>query len=157
MASPTRRDFLYASCPTLGVLATARFQAYRSLSAYSFPPALIEPADLAAVLDDAAKRPLILCVGFPDMYKHHHVPHAQFAGQAGTDDGLKQLRATVTGVALTTPIVVYCGCCPIKICPNVHPAYKLLQSLKYTHVRMLNLPKDFHTDWEAKGYPVKQG
>ena len=116
--------------------------------------ALIEPVDLVSLLHDAKKRPEILYVGFADSYKRVHIPHAIFAGQASSPGGLKTLRSLVKALPAKTPIVLYCGCCPIRICPNVHPAYRLLESLKFRDVRILNLQRDFHTDWESKGYPV---
>jgi thiosulfate/3-mercaptopyruvate sulfurtransferase len=40
-------------------------------------------------------------------------------------------------------------------CPKDRPAYRLLKEFGFTHVRVLDLPTNFHSDWSAKGYPVE--
>jgi hypothetical protein len=40
-------------------------------------------------------------------------------------------------------------------CPNVRPAYSTLKESGYTNVSVLDLPVNFHSDWEEKGYPVE--
>jgi len=54
-------------------------------------------------------------------------------------------------------IIVYCGCCPWKNCPNVHPAYRELRNLGYTNVRVLYIAHNFGVDWAEKGYPTAKG
>jgi hypothetical protein len=49
--------------------------------------------------------------------------------------------------------VIYCGCCPMLKCPNIRPAYSTLKELGFTHIRVLSLPTNLHTDWVSKDYP----
>jgi alkanesulfonate monooxygenase len=38
-------------------------------------------------------------------------------------------------------------------CPNIRPAFSLLNEMKFTHAHLLNLEHNIKTDWVAKGYP----
>lgn len=114
---------------------------------------VIQPEDVLSELR-AGKSLHILCVTFPFLYKSKHIPHAQFAGPASKPEGLAKLRAAVKDLPKSAPIIIYCGCCPMKKCPNIRPAYEALRDLGFRDVRVLDLPDNFHTDWIAKGYPV---
>jgi thiosulfate/3-mercaptopyruvate sulfurtransferase len=150
----SRRDFLCVSCAALGTLGVSR-RGRETPAKTWLDDALIEPAKLAALLRKTKKRPTILCVGFPDLYKRKHILHARFAGPANKPEGLAALRTAVAHLSTDAPLVIYCGCCPMRICPNIHAAYRVLQKLGFRHARMLNLPRDFHTNWEVPGYPVE--
>jgi thiosulfate/3-mercaptopyruvate sulfurtransferase len=116
---------------------------------------LIEPADLAKMLNAQEKTLQIICVTFPVLYRQKHVPHAQFAGPANKSEGIAALRAAIKTLQRNVEIVIYCGCCPMKNCPNIRPAYRILKEMGFSNLRVLNLPTNFHTDWVAKGYPVE--
>ncbi|HEY7790998.1 MAG TPA: rhodanese-like domain-containing protein [Vicinamibacterales bacterium] len=118
---------------------------------------LVEPANLAKELDGAESgKPTVVCVGFPVLYRNGHVPGAPIHGPARTADSLADLRAWATDLPRTTNLVIYCGCCPMTECPNVSPAFAALREMGFTHVRILDLPKNFATDWIAKGYPIEK-
>ena len=51
------------------------------------------------------------------------------------------------------PIVIYCGCCPFEHCPNIRPAFALLNEMKFTRHKLLNIEHNIKTDWISKGYP----
>lgn len=103
----------------------------------------------------AAEKPLrILCVTFPVLYRQKHIPHAVFAGPGNKPEGIAALRMAVKELPRNTEIVIYCGCCPMKNCPNIRPAYRTAKELGFENVLVLDLPKNFHTDWVAKGYPI---
>jgi hypothetical protein len=115
---------------------------------------LIEPAALDAALR-APVPPAVICVAFPVLDRQRHIAGAQFAGPTGKPQGLDALRKAVAGLPKDTDIVIYCGCCPMQKCPNVRPAYRLLKELAFRHVRVLDVPTNFHDDWAAKGYRVE--
>ena len=120
--------------------------------------ALVEPLALAKSLStDAGKRPLVYCVGFPFLYQSGHIPGARFAGPASRPEGVQALRHDVEDLSRSQSIVLYCGCCPWKDCPNIRPAYRALQELGFHSVRVLVLPENFRQDWIAKGLPVQKG
>ena len=115
---------------------------------------LIEPADLVKKLS-AASRPHIFCVTFPLFYRQKHIPHAVLAGPTNKPEGVAELRKAVEKLPRNSEVVVYCGCCPMKDCPNIRPAYTTLKEMGFKHVRVLELSTNFHADWVVKGYPVE--
>ncbi len=54
-------------------------------------------------------------------------------------------------------IVIYCGCCPLSGCPNIEPAYRKLEEMKFSNFKILDLPQDLQEDWIDKGYPMNAG
>jgi thiosulfate/3-mercaptopyruvate sulfurtransferase len=118
---------------------------------------LMQPAELAGMLAAAGQRPLILQVGSHVLFAEAHIPGAEYAGPAGQEGGLQALRDRVRNISRDQFIVIYCGCCPWVKCPNIKPAYRELQSLGFTGVRVLYIADNFGTDWVAKGYPIAKG
>lgn len=126
--------------------------------ASSIPAAdLIQPAELAAVLQTASSKPLILQVGSHVLFAEAHIPDAEYAGPTGQDAGLQTLKSRVASLPKDTTIVLYCGCCPWGRCPNIAPAYNELHAMGFTHLKVLYIAENFGTDWVAKGYPVAKG
>jgi len=120
------------------------------------PSDTIQPDEL--VKEIAGKdKPIIVCVAPRFLYEGAHIPGALFRGPGSTTEGLADLRHWAQGTARDRAIVLYCGCCPMGRCPNVRPALAGLREMGFTHVKVLWLPKDFHTDWIEKGYPVEKG
>jgi len=120
--------------------------------------ALIQPADLAARLRDAAApKPVILQVGFRILYKESHIPGSEYVGPAREEAGLQLLRGRVAKLARDSAIVIYCGCCPWQHCPNVAAAYDALHAMGFTHVTVLHIANNFNDDWVKQGYPAEHG
>lgn len=119
---------------------------------------LIEPQVLAAVLaDTAAKRPLLLHVGFGVLYRSGHIPGSKYAGPGSNATGIASLQRSLKSVPKNRAIVLYCGCCPWSDCPNVRPAFEAARGLGFTNVRVLQVAKNFDHDWAEHGYPVTKG
>jgi thiosulfate/3-mercaptopyruvate sulfurtransferase len=116
---------------------------------------LMQPADLARLLNSNDSRPRIICVAFPVLYRQRHIIHAEYAGPGSKPEGIADLKAAVASLPKDAKIVIYCGCCPMVKCPNVRPAYSALKAAGFKNVRVLNIPENFHTNWIAKGYPVE--
>jgi len=117
----------------------------------------LEPKDLAQQLHGTAAKPLLLHVGFAVMYRGKHIPQSIYAGPARNAEGIEALKKAVAGIPKDRDIVVYCGCCPYEMCPNIKPALETLRQLGFTHVKALLIPTNFATDWVEKGYPVEAG
>ena len=113
--------------------------------------ALMQPAELAAML---AKKPLVICVAFPFLYRAAHIEGALYGGAGSKPEGLETLAALVKDVAKDKEIVLYCGCCPWDHCPNMEPAFKKLKGLGYGRVKAVAMATNLHTDWITKGYPT---
>jgi hypothetical protein len=114
-----------------------------------------------ASVDNLAKRlgakdpPLILHVGIPSQHARSHIPGAILAGPGFKSEGLQRLKATLKDIPRDRDIVIYCGCCPWKDCPNIAPAFKAMREAGFKNVRALELPTDFWMDWEKRGLPVE--
>lgn len=118
--------------------------------------ALLAAAELVPMLSQS-EPPLVLQVGSHVMYAQAHIPGSEYTGGAATPEGIDNLRKRVADVPSKRVIVLYCGCCPWGRCPNIRPAYHLLQTLGFTNVKVLYLPQNFGEDWVAKGFPVARG
>lgn len=118
----------------------------------------LQPQELAAVLKSAPKerQPILLHVGFQFLYKNGHIPGSLYVGPANEESGLSHLRAELKDVPRTREIVIYCGCCPLKKCPNVRPAFKVVQAMGFKSVKVLHLQDNFEKNWIEKGYPVEK-
>lgn len=140
--------------------ASARGQwAFQAGSAASLPAqALVQPQTLNRMLQaKGAEKPLVFQVGSNLMFREAHIPGAEYAGPGSQEAGLNLLRQKVARLKRSAPIVIYCGCCPWNRCPNIAPAYKMLQGMGFTNVKALYLADNFGTDWVNKGYSVAKG
>jgi len=127
-------------------------------SALSIPQAqLIQPEALNHLLQTkGTDKPLLLQVGSHLLFDEAHIPGSVYAGAGSQPTGLQQLQSTVATLSKKKAIVLYCGCCPWNRCPNLGPAFKQLQDMGFTNVRVLYLADNLGTDWVAKGYPVER-
>jgi thiosulfate/3-mercaptopyruvate sulfurtransferase len=118
---------------------------------------LMQTPQLAAELQSGDHPPVVIFVGFPVLYRSAHIPNAVFAGPCSTPQGIAALKKAVVKLEHSRNIVLYCGCCPLVKCPNVRPAYQALREMGFSHVQVLELDTNFHTDWVAKNYPTQKG
>jgi thiosulfate/3-mercaptopyruvate sulfurtransferase len=120
---------------------------------------VLQAADLVRELGNAKgeNAPTIIYVGFRTLFEGGHVPGASFHGTASKEEGLAELKKSVATLPRSANLFIYCGCCPFDRCPNIPPAYKALQEMGFTHVRVVVLPTSFAADWVEKGYPMQKG
>jgi rhodanese-related sulfurtransferase len=116
------------------------------------PGELLQPAQLAKAIE-SGKAPIVLSVAFPILYKGRHIVHAINAGPTSKPEGIEALKNAVANLPKDANLVIYCGCCPMVKCPNIRPAYRTLKELGFTHVHVLSIPTNLHTDWVSKDYP----
>jgi thiosulfate/3-mercaptopyruvate sulfurtransferase len=115
----------------------------------------VSAPDLVKELGSADK-PSVVCVAPAVLYRTGHVPGAKFFGPGSSPAALDELKTWAKNLPRTANIVVYCGCCPLEVCPNLRPAYAALQGMGFRRLRVLVLPTDFGTDWVRQGYPVER-
>ena len=116
---------------------------------------IIETAQLAKALSNhSGEAPAVVCVGFDFLFKAAHIPGASYAGPAREAKGLDALKKWASSIPRDREVVLYCGCCPMRQCPNVRPAFKTLAAMGFKHLEVLDLPDDFQKNWVGKGYPV---
>ncbi|HET6769287.1 MAG TPA: rhodanese-like domain-containing protein [Chitinophagaceae bacterium] len=114
------------------------------------PDQLMQPEKLAAIINDSAiVKPLIIGVGPVDLIKG-----AIKTGAAKERENLKGLRKLLSKEDRKRAIVIYCGCCPFKDCPNIRPAFSTLTEMEFTNHKLLNLPRNLKIDWINHGYPM---
>lgn len=128
-------------------------------SAFSIPEKqLIQPADLNRILAaKSGEKPLMFQVGSRVLFEQAHIVGSEYMGPGSQQAGQDQLKKRVASLPKSKTIVLYCGCCPWNRCPNVGPAFRLLEGLGFTQVKVLYFANNFGTDWAEKGYPVARG
>jgi thiosulfate/3-mercaptopyruvate sulfurtransferase len=128
-----------------------------SFSSYSQVPGnepwtkeqLMDPADLARIIADPnVKKPVIFSIGPSALIKN-----SVNIGIAKEKENIKKLKQELSKLSKDADIVIYCGCCPFANCPNIRPAFALLNEMKFTHHKLLNLKTNIKVDWLNKGYP----
>ncbi|MCS6904204.1 MAG: rhodanese-like domain-containing protein [Bacteroidia bacterium] len=112
---------------------------------------LIQPAELAAIINDAKRtKPIIYNIG-----PAGNIKGAIAIGNTKDEENLQKLKADLRKRSKEADIVIYCGCCPFKDCPNIRPAFRLLNQEKFKNHKLLNIPKNLKVDWIDKGYPMQ--
>src|SRR5579872_1226521 len=95
---------------------------------------LMAPADLAAIMNDPKqKQPVIICVGPGALIRA-----SLDIGPANEKENLEKLKQELRKLPRDTNVVIYCGCCPFEHCPNIRPAFSLLNEMKFTNAHLLN-------------------
>lgn len=119
---------------------------------------LIEPSELAATIEGGDQTPpYIISVspkGAHGLRPGKGIMGAVDFGAADEPENLKKLKDALEELPKDTEIVLYCGCCPFNVCPNIRPAFSLLNEMGFTNHKLLNLKKNLRVDWMNKGYPM---
>lgn len=77
-------------------------------------------------------------------------------GPASEKENIDKLRAYLKEVAKGKEVVIYCGCCPFDRCPNIRPAFKVLNAMGFKNAKLLNIHQNVKVDWLDKGYPLNE-
>ena len=134
---------------------TIRLAITLPILAFAAQTGTVEPKDVVAQLQLAGSKPALIHVGFAVMYRGKHIPQSIYAGPARNAEGLEALKKAVANMPRDREILLYCGCCPWDMCPNIKPALAALREMGFTRVKALMLPTNFATDWINHGYPVE--
>jgi hypothetical protein len=116
---------------------------------------LVSTDELAKWLN-SKQPPVVFQTGLAALYESSHIPKSIFAGPAMNSEGLGKLKQEAQKISRTSDIVIYCGCCPMKDCPNITPALPVLRGMGFKKIKVLNLDNDFVQDWVNKGLPVEK-
>ena len=110
---------------------------------------LLAPEELAKTINNnSLPQPIIICIGPGALIKN-----SINIGSAHDEQNLEKLKEKLSTIPKDANIVIYCGCCPFEHCPNVRPAFKLLNEMHFTNQKLLNLEHNLKVDWIDKGYP----
>jgi len=111
---------------------------------------LILPEVLVAIINNPhAQKPVIYSIG-----PGATVKGSIDIGPVQEKENLKNLKQQLALLQKGTSIVIYCGCCPFDKCPNIRPAFQLLNDMHFINHKLLYLPKSIKADWIDKNYPV---
>ena len=152
-----KRSVLWRGMAPAVLLAATTCAVVQGQSAATIPQAvLVQPAALHRELEAHPHAALILQVGSRTLFDEDHIVGAEYAGPGSRPEGQQALRARVAGLPRTREIVLYCGCCPWRKCPNIAPAWELLHGMGFTRVRVLYIAQNFGADWVAQGYGAER-
>jgi hypothetical protein len=113
---------------------------------------LMPPATLAQKINNKqAGEIMLVCVG-PDAM----IPGSMDIGPGQEKANIGKLKTYLNGINRNREVVVYCGCCPFDKCPNIRPAFQLLQEMGFKNGKVLDLPQNIKANWLDKGYPVTE-
>ena len=111
---------------------------------------LMAPKDLATIINSSTEvKPLIISVGPAGLIKG-----AVDIGATKEKENLNKLKKLLAEEKKDRDVVIYCGCCPFQNCPNIRPAFSLLNSMKFTKHKLLDMPHNLKADWINYGYPM---
>jgi thiosulfate/3-mercaptopyruvate sulfurtransferase len=102
-----------------------------------------------------AKEAYIYQVGFSRLYSQGHIKGALYAGPASKEEGLQMLKSSIKDLPRDKQIILYCGCCNWIDCPNIRPAFTIVNKMGFKNVKVLYLPNNFTVDWINRGLPVE--
>ena len=144
-----------ATCRSTKVVGVILFSAFGLAAPLAGEPwtdkDLKDPSALAATLGDSkAPQPIIYNIGPVQQIKG-----AVAIGPAAVEENLDKLKQQLAKVPKDKEVIIYCGCCPFRRCPNIRPAFELLKKLKFSKAKLLNLPTSLNDDWVSKGYPME--
>jgi hypothetical protein len=112
---------------------------------------LIEPEALANILrNPKVQQPLIYNIG-----PMENIKGAINIGSTKDKSNLDKLRQALSAVPKDKTVIIYCGCCPIRVCPNIRPAFELLKEMKFIKPKLLNLEHNLKTNWIDPGFPMQ--
>lgn len=111
---------------------------------------VIEPATLAAAINaDSSGELLILNTG-----PVNDIKGAVNIGPVEEKKNVRKLKRFLKNVPKDKPIIFYCGCCSMEICPNIVPAFEVLTKNGFTNFKILDIKENLSEEWIAKGYPM---
>lgn len=111
---------------------------------------LIEPYDLAAMIENKDSKFVIFNIGPLD-----NIKGAKTIGSTSSKANLEKLSKALESIPVNKTVVMYCGCCPFRSCPNIRPAFKMLKEKGYKNPKLLNLSQNLKVDWINYGYPME--
>jgi hypothetical protein len=113
---------------------------------------LMPPAELAEKLNNGQmSNTVILNIG-----PSGEIRNSIKIGPTQEAEYFNLLKKKLAPIPKNSEVVIYCGCCPFENCPNIRPAFELLNDMKFTNAKLLNMPKNLKVDWIDKGYPLNK-
>ena len=146
-----RYTLFLASALILSALAFIGFKKHQKEEPWT-QAQLLDPFDLAKTLNNSKASELYIYSIGPGATIKSSID----IGPAQNKENLNKLKEQLSKLPKDANIVVYCGCCPFEHCPNIRPAFTLLNEMKFTNQKLLNLRHNIKVDWIDKSFPVNK-
>jgi len=111
---------------------------------------LLEPKLLSYKIKNDKDLPKIVCIG-PGIV----IKNSIGIGECRYKENIEKLKSLVSGFKKDDKIVLYCGCCPFENCPNIRPAFTLMNELGFKNHKLLNIKNNIKADWIDMGYQTE--
>ena len=111
---------------------------------------LLDPKLLSSSIESERDLPKIISIG-PGVV----IDNSIGVGECRYNENIEKLKSLVSSYSKDHQIVLYCGCCPFKNCPNIRPAFSLLNELGFKNHKLLNIENNIKADWIDMGYQTK--
>ena len=111
---------------------------------------LLEPKLLNLSIESEKDLPKIISIG-PGIVIEKSIG----VGECRYNENIEKLKSLVSSYSKYDQIVLYCGCCPFKNCPNIRPAFTLLNELGFKNHKLLNIQNNIKADWIDMGYQTE--
>jgi hypothetical protein len=111
---------------------------------------LMDPVKLSQQINTGQDKLIVINIGPSGLIKG-----AVDIGPTQDAENLDTLRDYLKNSAGGKDVVLYCGCCPFKNCPNIRPAFTLLNTLNYGNASLLDINENLKVDWIDKGFPME--
>ena len=111
---------------------------------------LLEPKLLSYKIKNDKDLPKIVCIG-PGIV----IKNSIGIGECRYKENIEKLKSLVSSFKKDDKIVLYCGCCPFENCPNIRPAFTLMNELGFKNHKLLNIKNNIKADWIDMGYQTE--
>lgn len=111
---------------------------------------LVEPAILASKISQNDVNDILIVSIGPDAVIKNSVD----IGATQEKENIKKLENYLENVSKDKEVIIYCGCCPFDRCPNIRPAFNLLNNMGFTNAKLLDIPKNIKVNWIDNDYPT---
>ena len=111
---------------------------------------LLEPKLLSYKIETGTDLPKIISIG-PGVV----IKNSLGIGECRYNENIERLRTLVSTYSKDEEIVLYCGCCPFENCPNIRPAFTLMNELGFINHKLLNIKNNIKADWIDVGYQTE--
>ena len=111
---------------------------------------LLEPKLLSYKIKNDKDLPKIVCIG-PGIV----IKNSIGIGECRYNENIENLRTLISTYSKDEEIVLYCGCCPFENCPNIRPAFSLMNELGFKNHKLLNIKNNIKADWIDLGYQTE--
>ena len=111
---------------------------------------LLEPKLLSYKIESGKDLPKIISIGPGTVIKN-----SIEIGECRYNENIENLRTLISTYSKDEEIVLYCGCCPFENCPNIRPAFTLMNELGFKNHKLLNIKNNIKADWIDMGYQTE--